>query len=96
MKTIHKYELRLNLSDNVLQIPSNAEILKVDEQHGVYCLWAIVDTDEISMDDIVYYGTGHKLPIHMSIAEDIHKTHTYLDTLQFHNGELVFHFFIQH
>ncbi len=42
MKRVYKYELKV---DDVteLQLPSGAEILTVQVQYGIPCLWALID-----------------------------------------------------
>lgn len=43
MKTIWKFELPD--ADCKVKMPIGAEIVKVEAQNGVPCMWAIVDTE---------------------------------------------------
>ena len=59
MKVIYKYKLDVTDRQS-LQLPKSYQILKVDMQNGVLCLWALVDPDNDSVCctiDII--GTGH-------------------------------------
>lgn len=64
MTAIWKYQLPLT-DEPVLNMPVNAKIIHVDDQHGVLCLWAEVDRDEelvpfLTMPRQFYVvGTGH-------------------------------------
>lgn len=86
MKTIYKYEL--DLADRQsLSLPQGFEILSIQVQHGVPCLWARVDSNEFvtAAIRIHCYGTGHDLPSETELK--------FIDTIQMAEGKLIFHFF---
>jgi hypothetical protein len=57
--TIHKYPLEI-ADDQFLSLPTGAEILSVQFQTGVLCLWAMVNPSlPISQRHIKIHGTGH-------------------------------------
>lgn len=83
MKTIYKYPLEVT-DENQIEMPVGAEILCVQVQHGIPCIWAKVETDNPSTyTTILTYGTGH--PVNPNAA--------YIGTYQMVNGDLVFHVF---
>lgn len=61
MRTIWKYNLsRTDLQK--IQMPIDAELLYVDNQGGP-TLWALVDTDNPSVERLIcIVGTGHPIP----------------------------------
>lgn len=87
-KTIWKYPLEVETPQE-LQMPENAEILSVQVQAGIPCLWALVNADNfprLSVNrTIEIYGTGHVIP---AAGERV-----YIDTFQMHGGSLVLHVF---
>lgn len=69
-------------------MPADAQILTVQVQHGVPCLWALVTPDnEPSTRVIEIFGTGHPVNENMSIER------VYIGTFQLRDGALVFHAF---
>lgn len=67
-------------------MPENATILTLEMQHGVPCIWAEVDEDATPVERFVTtFGTG------TAISPD---SGTYVGTYQLHNGDLVFHVYI--
>ena len=82
MKTIYKYPFRIDDSVSVT-LPVGAQILSIQEQNGVPCIWAVVDP-EAPFEKRRFYvrGTGHPMP---------DPPWHFLATVQF--GPLVFHFF---
>jgi hypothetical protein len=86
-KTIHKYQL--NTTDNQsLWLPKGAEILTVQTQNDVPCIWALVDTDQhLEERRFEIFGTAH--PIQSDIGTD----RKYIGTYQLNGGDLVFHLF---
>lgn len=67
-------------------MPAGAEVLMVKEQHGVICIWALVDPDK--PDEVYRYriiGTGHELK-----EEPGQK---YVGSFFMNKGYLVFHVF---
>ena len=87
MRTIHKFPL-LDGSEGKfeIQMPRNADILCVQTQHGVPCIWAVVD-DSARMEPrrVVITGTDCELPADMGRSE-------YVGTLQT-DGGYVWHVF---
>ena len=85
MRTIYKYEIDPKVPD--MEMPVNAEILKVAFQGDAFCLWAVVDTgNDMETRFIHAFGTGHE--IHQNMGVD----YRYIGTGFMHNG-LVFHAF---
>lgn len=86
MKRIFKYPL--SLCSPSLKLPFGAEVLSVQVQHDVPCLWALVDDEALVFveRDIRCYGTGH----HVGVANEPHR---FLGTIQLEGGDLVLHFF---
>jgi hypothetical protein len=61
MKTVNKYIIRI-IDDQTFTIPA-CEILSVQMQRGLLCMWAKVDTlAPIEKIRIIIRGTGHPLP----------------------------------
>lgn len=62
MKLIYKYQIPF--PDAVIDMPIGAEILSVQEQHGIPTMWALIN-DEVGTikRKFSFYGTGH--PIHI-------------------------------
>lgn len=81
MKTIHKYQL----TDNVIKMRLDAQVLTAQIQRGEICLWAMVN-DEAPMEEREFriIGTGH--PVNESWRL------IYIGTVQTSDG-LVFHVF---
>lgn len=66
MKTIWKFRLSITSPQRV-QMPEGAEILTVQEQDGIGCLWAMVDTEKAVVPRYIeIHGTGN--PIHVDMA----------------------------
>jgi hypothetical protein len=57
MKTIYKYTL-----DEPVRMPKGATVVQVGIQDGLYCIWAVVDTDvPVEERRFVVVGTGREL-----------------------------------
>jgi hypothetical protein len=84
MKTIWKYELKvMDYQETVM--PIGAEILTVQIQKGIPCLWAVVDSSNKKEQRVfVLYGTGHTM---------IDTKLKFIGTFQFPEHNLVFHLF---
>jgi len=86
MKTVFKYPLTVR--DYVeIPMPEGAEILAVQTQHGIPCLWARVDTER--PDETRHFrisGTGHEL----STTDEPLR---YVGTFQLQDGIFVGHLF---
>ena len=83
MKKIFKYELRV-MGLNQLEIPKGHQVLTVQMQKGIMCLWVLVDPEETTQEiRIVVVGTGHP------IESNLH----YIGTVQQLGGSLMWHVF---
>ena len=83
--TIYKYPL--DVTDKTqLDLPINAEILCVQVQRNVPCLWALVNTNERILETVTIetFGSGHPY------TDGKRK---YIGTYQLYNGEFVGHVF---
>lgn len=86
MKAIWKFPLSMIDSQSIL-MPEGAQVLAVQVQGGVPCLWALVDTEAPQVSQTVrIHGTGHR-------CDDTLDRHNYLGTFQLERGALVFHVF---
>jgi len=85
MKVIYKYPLDIRHHQEI-EMPSGSEILTVQSQGEMGCLWAMIDTEkEIKeMRIISVVGTGHEVP------PDCVK---YIGTFQMAGGALIWHVF---
>ncbi len=85
MRTIYKYPVEITEKLEVA-MPSDSEILSLQIQHELPCVWALVNPEnEISTRRFRWFGTGH--PIEK--GEDL----IYVGTIQIQGGILVFHLF---
>ena len=84
MKTIYKYTLT-GLDKGRLELPVGAEILTVQEQRGMVCLWAIVEP-KAKKETRVFkiFGTGHDIPDNPG---------KYINTFMTDGGAFVWHVF---
>lgn len=86
MKTVFKYLLKVDDYQTVT-MPRGAQILTVQAQRDIPCIWALVETD--SEPEERYFrmaGTGHRM-------SEKDKFLRYIGTFQIMQGELVFHIF---
>lgn len=66
MKTIWKFRLSITSPQRV-EMPEGAEILTVQSQDGIACLWAMVDIQNANVPRYIeIHGTGNS--IHESMA----------------------------
>lgn len=92
-KVVYKYPLDPNYPK--LSIPGHGELLSAVEQKGDIVLYALVNVREkhdtyIIPDrvyDILLLGTGHEIPAWKF------EGHTFLNTVNIGNGDLMFHVF---
>ena len=84
MKTVYKYPLKIDDYQQVT-LPAGAKILCIKVQHGIPCLWALIDKEQTCEETLTIRcaGTGH----------DIKDNVEYIDTVMLVGGALVFHFF---
>lgn len=86
--TIWKFPLLLTDGQAVF-MPADAQLLTVAVQHGVPCLWAIVDPAKAQVGRSIFcVGTGNPMP---TLGNP-----RYLGTTQHEDGRLVFHWFSTH
>lgn len=86
MKTIYKYPLEI-IDYQSIEIPLGSEILTVQIQNEIPCIWAIVNPDFIKIKyTFRIFGTGNPI-------EDDFKG-SYIGTYQSQGGKLVFHVFL--
>lgn len=84
MKKIYKYQIH-DLAMREIELPKGAEILTIQMQDGMPCLWALVDQNQpAEKRPILIIGTGHAILI------DIVR---YISTFQMLDGRLVWHAF---
>lgn len=88
MKTIYKYKLDIT-EKQVISLPRNCKILKINTQNDIPHLWALVDptADEVNVT-IYTYSTGDIVPDNWNLI--------YLGTydITLDNYNLVFHTFM--
>ena len=71
-------------------MPVGAEVLSVQMQGNVLCLWAVVNPDaERIIRTFEIFGTGHPMPD--VLKEGLARLH--IDTVQARGGSLVWHVF---
>ena len=65
-KTVWKFTLQW---DTVLDLPEGARVLRVNEQEGCVCLWALVDPQApLEARHFVAFGTGHPIPDNLPLV----------------------------
>ena len=70
MRTIHKFPLPAGTWEYEIQMPRNADILSVQMQHGVPCIWAAVDDSaRLELRRVVITAAGWELPADMGRSE---------------------------
>ncbi len=85
-RTIHKFPLIVTDSQELL-LPRGFQPLCVQVQHGIPCLWALVDAGaEKAYFTFRTYGTGHPIT-------EPENSLRYVGTYQLDDGRLVFHVF---
>lgn len=87
MKQIWKYSLEMTDIAEVV-MPFGAEVLSAVNQHGILCIWAMVDPNEQNRITRRFriIGTGHPI-------EDKEQLGKFLGTVQFEKGQLILHVF---
>ncbi len=87
-KTIWKLPLTVTDKQSI-NLPIDSEILSVQNQNGMPCLWALVDPEKPKEDILIeIFGTGHPVNYDMGV------TRKYISTFQMEGGALVFHAFL--
>lgn len=84
---IFKYPLKVE-DRQVIELPTGFEILTVQVQKGVPCLWVKVNPlNGSEFVNIYTYGTGYHIP-------EERRHDKYLGTYMINEGDLVFHAFL--
>lgn len=85
MKTVYKYQLKTT-GEQFVDLPKNAEILSIQTQNNIPCIWVKVDTSEVlhNRRGFITIGTGEPLP------ENPIK---YIGTYHLSSGQFIFHVF---
>lgn len=84
MKVIWKYELKVT-GKRILDLPKGAEILTLQEQYGVPCLWVLCDNSQRTEERIFQtLQTGVFIDVIIG---------THIGTFQLQNGNYVGHVF---
>ena len=92
MKSIYKYVV--DTAENGIIKGPITKLLTAQVQHGALVVWAEVDTDKADRKfQIIPIGTGWNLdaPSDKTCVLD---SHTYLSTVQYAGGSLVFHVYV--
>lgn len=90
-KTIWKFPFE-TADEVIISMPKGAEVLTVQIQGGLPCLWAIVDLGAVVFAPVKFriFGTGHPLPTYGPDETPLGK---YVGTYQQAGGALVWHVF---
>jgi len=87
MKAVFKYVIPV-VDEFTMEMPKGAQILTVQAQRGVPCIWALVDPEmENEERSFVMRGTGH--PIDDNMVPFLN----YVGTMQMMEGTLIWHLF---
>lgn len=85
MKRIYKYPLDMQGAAQIINMHAGAELLAVQVQRDVPCIWALVNPDNQMMQrEFLIVGTGHDLP---------ERYGGHVGTFQLDGGNFVFHVF---
>jgi len=85
MEQIFKYPMQVT-EEQTIEMPLGSQILTVQTQHEIPCIWAKVDPSKDMVDSrIRTFATGQLIP------KNFHGKH--IGTYQLKGGALVFHVF---
>lgn len=85
MKTVFKYKLEVT-DHQEIELPKEASVLLIAEQHDVLCMWCEVDTEEVKETRCFrIYGTGHEIQNRDNLM--------FLQTVVMSGGHFVAHIF---
>ena len=88
MRVIHKYPLEVRDKQQI-ELPKDSEILTIQTQKGIPCLWALVQTENSKEVRTIHtFGTGNEINIDTDNL-------TYISTYQLHSGSFIFHTFLE-
>lgn len=67
-RTIHKYQMPV-LESFTMMLPAGAEIIRMEDQNGLFWLWALVDT-ELPLRERKFWAfkTGGAIPDHLNLV----------------------------
>ncbi|MEK6881675.1 MAG: hypothetical protein AABY22_18795, partial [Nanoarchaeota archaeon] len=87
---IYKYQIPI-LNENEIEISGLIKVLSIVEQYENPVLYALVDKEDkkLSRIRVIILGTGH------DARKLMDKEWKFISTLKFHDGDLMFHFFIK-
>ena len=86
MLKVLKYEIEIGDYFEIV-MPNGAQILKVECQHNIPCLWVLADLEHLSIKRTFRFaGTGHPID---HLKDDLQ----FISTFQMDNGNLIFHIF---
>lgn len=87
---IHKFELHPYEEEQEIDMPTGAQVLSVQEQHGQLIIWALVFTDvKLSKHKFLVLNTG---AIQKHIAQGL-SLRSFIGTVQLMEGTYVVHVF---
>ena len=90
-KVVWKYPLEL-IYEQLIDLPVDTQILSVQMQNETPTIWALVDSERPKAScRIRIAGTGHELT-----TADLPDDADFLGTIQFSEGQLVFHIWNTH
>lgn len=83
---VFKYPLADYTDTQTVWLPEGAQILHMQEQHGIFMLWALVDPDSPSQRRTIRIaGTGHDIDNELNLR--------HISTFGFGGSGLIFHAF---
>ena len=87
MKVIHKFPLQITDYQEI-SMPVDCEVVLVENQFELPCIWAVVDTEQLFETRGFYMiGTGIEIP------EEVQLNSVYLGTAILFQGSQVYHIF---
>lgn len=82
-KSVWKYPILRPETHFTIEMPSGAEILSIQVQNNIPCIWALVNTETVMIDNkrFLLVGTGHDI----DVVDELKFIGTFqLDKLVFH------------
>lgn len=77
-----------DITNIVIPMPKNAEVLTIQMQGQTPCIWALVEpTNELEKRYFELHGTGHTILYGVGVVRK------YINTIQVFDGSLIFHLF---
>lgn len=82
------WKFAINPNKTILEMPKDAEILTIQTQNEIPCIWVLVNPENAKeLRHFEVYGTGHNIHCDMGIERK------YINTFQLDGGSFVFHLF---